>query len=114
MPPKPAVGIKIGSQIIPWSFVRMVNNAAKGDWDNTIDAFWKARNATGYNAIQKYITKGLIADGNGRRYILVPSKERENGQMESIRTWWEGLYERKSPTMSIKDIFGALAAGDLK
>jgi hypothetical protein len=92
----------------------MVNKAAHTDWDDTIDAFWKARNATGYNAIQKYVLKGLLADKNGRQYILIPSKERENGQMESIRTWWETLYERKSPTMSIKDIFGAIATGDLK
>ena len=92
----------------------MVKKAAKDEWDDVIDAFWKARNATGYNAVQKYVLKGLIADKNGRRYILLPSKERENGQMESIRTWFETLYERKSPTMSIKDIFGALATGDLK
>jgi hypothetical protein len=87
-----------------------------GDWDETMDAFWKARNANGYNGVVKYVMRGFIQNDKGIRYITLPSKERENGKMESIRAWWNSLYTRSPRTqvMSIKDIFSAIAAGDEK
>ncbi len=96
--------LTINGQEITWPFIMKVRNMFKGDWDNTLDAFWKARDAKGQNGIQKYIMCGFIPDKMGKRYMLMPSKERENGQMESIREWWHRLYERhpKTPMVSIK------------
>lgn len=103
--------IIINNQQIPWSFVGKVRSMFKGDWDNTIDCFWKARNATGYNAIQKYILKGFLPNDKGYRYSMQMSNERESGKMESIREWWQGLYARKgrSDMMTVKDVFKFLA-----
>jgi hypothetical protein len=80
-----------------------------GDWDQTINAFWKARN---HPTIIKYIQLGFKPDKNGRIYSLLPSKEMNEGKMESIRQWWNSLYKPSTKTkslMSMKEIFRELA-----
>ena len=75
------------------------------DWDDTIDAFWKARNATGANGIYRYIMSGFKPTSRGVPWITLPSKERENGKMQSIRDWWGALYkpsENRPNTLSLK------------
>lgn len=103
--------IIINGQQIPWSFVGKVRMMFKGDWDDAIDCFWKARNATGYNGVQKYILKGFIPNNKGIRYSMQMSKEREEGKMDSLREWWNSLYARKgrSDMMSVRDVFKFLA-----
>ncbi len=113
------IGLNINDQIIPWSFVFLVNKQCRGDWDTTMDCFWKARHIKDVNGVQRYIRAGLKQNQYGKRYILLNSKERENGQMESIREWFQSLYERKrAPNQECKDIVsmltGALSCGDTK
>lgn len=100
LPDRPAVRQKrytliIKDQEIPWSFVQRIRRICGGDWDQTLDIFWKARNATGNNGIIKYISKGLVDLAKGNRWLLMPSRERENGRMEVVRQWWSSLYQRK-------------------
>lgn len=110
--PKPEkAGLKIGDQVIPWSFVFQVKKECHGDWDTTIDCFWKARNAKGSYAVQRYIRKGLKPDQFGKRYMLLPSKEREAGKMDSIRQWFDKLYDRKKAPQSVCADLVALLAG---
>lgn len=87
--------IIINNQSIPWSFIQRVRRICGGDWDQTLDIFWKCRNATGTNGIIRYITRGLLDLGKNNKWLFLPSKERECGRMESIRQWWSSLYERK-------------------
>jgi len=87
--------VDINGQLIPWSFVWRVRKLCGGDWDSTIDCFWKARRCTGANGIQRYIMSGLKQKDWRERWMLMPSKDRENGKMESLRDWWLGLYERR-------------------
>lgn len=89
---KPAPTITIGTQDISWPFIMKVHVAGGKDWDVTADAFWKARNAVGINAIYRYINAGLRPDKNGKRFAFAMSKERETGKMESVRLWWVSLY----------------------
>jgi len=103
----------ISNQKIPWSYIQSVRRRFGGDWDQTIDAFFKARNATGINGIIKYIEKGFLLI-NGKRYNFFPSKEHESGQMESIRQWWNtSIYTpKKGPEKlraSLKDALLDLA-----
>jgi hypothetical protein len=104
--------VTINGQKISWAFIQKVRGLLKGDWDDTIDAFWKARNAKGQNGIVKYIMVGFVPDKAGKRYIMLPSNERENGQMQAIRDWWSSLYQRKprASMMSVKDVFKLIAA----
>jgi len=88
--------ITINGQLIPWSFVWRVHALCGKDWDRTIDCFHKAKHCTGVNGIQRYIMSGLRQDRRELRWMLWPSRERENGQMESLRDWWMGLYERRT------------------
>lgn len=85
--------ILINGNKVTWAFIKLVYKRLHGDWDDTIDAFWKARNCTGANGIQRYIMSGFKRDENGRQWIAMPSKERENGKMEKIREWWLNLYK---------------------
>jgi hypothetical protein len=89
---KPAPFITINDQEVSWPFIMRVHIALGKEWDTTIDAFWKARNAVGINAICRYINAGLKPDKNGKRFIMTMSKEREFGKMESVRRWWAMLY----------------------
>lgn len=107
-------GIKINGQEIPWSFVFQVRGRFKGDWDDTMDCFWKARNAQGVDGIRRYINAGWKPGKDGKRYNFMVSKERENGQMTAIRDWWDSLYQRKKPVMTMQQIFAGIAAGNLK
>lgn len=91
------VAIIINEQKITWASVQMVRRMCGGDWDQTIDAFWKARKATGRNGVMRYVLRGFVANDKGARYSLVPSKERENGQMENIREWWRDAVGREAP-----------------
>ena len=95
--PRPAVkhapGIVINGNRVAWSFIKLIYRRLHCDWDDTIDAFWKARHCTGSNGIQRYIMSGFKPDKTtGKPWILNPSNERENGKMESIRQWWLKLY----------------------
>lgn len=92
---KEKLGVKINDYTIPWSFVWQTYAKCGRDWDCTMDAFWKARNCTGKNGIQRYILCGFK---HPTKYILSVSKERENGKMDSIREWWLSLYDRKKDT----------------
>jgi hypothetical protein len=87
--------VTINGQLIPWSFVWRVHTLCGKDWDETIDCFWKARHCTGDNGIQRYIMSGFKPDERGNKFMLRPSKERESGKMDTLRTWWEGLYTRR-------------------
>lgn len=91
MPGKKQRFIEMSGQKISWSFIQKVRRLCGGDWDQTLDAFWKARSATGENGIMKYIMKGFVLNAAGVRYILLPSPEMNSGRMESIRSWWAGL-----------------------
>lgn len=91
--PRPAPSITIGDHHVPWSFIKYTYKRLGCDWDSTIDAFWKCRNVTGSNAVQRYIMAGFKPTKYGIP-ILTPSHERENGQMENIREWWIQLYRR--------------------
>lgn len=99
-------GIEINGQNIPWSAIGRIRKLCGGDWDTTIDAFWKAREAKGKNGILRYVQRGFVPDDKGNRYSLMPSKERENGEMEIVRKWWKGLYtpSPKRETMSMSQV----------
>lgn len=106
--------VTINNQKIAWSFIFMLRKKLGGSWDSTMDAFWQARNAEGENGITKYIIKGLQPDAQGRRYILYPSKEREAGNMQKVRDWWEGeVYQRKRAPQSTGNILRDILAGNL-
>ncbi|MBN1131197.1 MAG: hypothetical protein JXA71_19560 [Chitinispirillaceae bacterium] len=91
------VAIIINEQKITWASVQMVRRMCGGDWDQTIDAFWKARKATGRNGVMRYVLRGLVPNDKGVLYSLLPSPERERGQMESIRQWWMDAVGREAP-----------------
>ncbi len=90
--PRPAPHIIISDQRVTWAFIKLIYKRLRCDWDDTIDAFWKARHTTGSNAIQRYIMAGFKPGKNGRPWILQPSREREEGKMENLREWWIQLY----------------------
>lgn len=93
-------GITINGNMLPWSFVRRVWNKCGRDWEQTVDCFWKARNATGPAGIQKYIGAGFKSRNGGVPYMLQPSKERQlPGGMKKLWDWWHGLYVRKQPAL---------------
>jgi hypothetical protein len=98
--------IEINGQQIPWSAIGRIRKLCGGDWDTTIDAFWKARGADGQNGVLRYVQRGFVPDKAGKRYSLMPSKERENGEMEKVREWWKGLYtpSTKRETMSMAQV----------
>jgi hypothetical protein len=102
--------LKITDNLIPWSFVFQVKKHCNGDWDAVMDVFWKARHAKGKNAVQRYIRAGLKPNQCGVKYALLPSKEREDGRMDSIRQWFDSLYKRKrAPNQEAFDIVSMLA-----
>ena len=111
MTPKKPSFVLLEGQQIPWSVIQMVRRACGGDWDQTMDAFWKARLCKGPNSIVKFVVKGLVKNEVGVRYSLVTSKERENGQMEAIRQWWNKAYtpKPKKDRVTKADIIAALS-----
>ena len=85
--------IIINNQEISWSFIQYVRNKKlRGDWDQTINAFFQARN---HPEIIKYIQAGFRPDKNGLKYSLMPCKEMNSGQIELMRNWWDSLYKPK-------------------
>jgi len=107
--------VTINNQKIAWSFIMKVRKRFGGNWDSTIDAFWKARNASGSNAIIKYIEDGFKPDEKNNRHTMFPSKEREAGHMESIRIWWNTeVYKPKRQLQSTGDILRQILAGNLQ
>jgi hypothetical protein len=100
----PAPHITINGHRVTWSFIIFVHKRLH-DWDDTIDAFWKARNATGPNGIYRYVMAGFSPGKNRVPWNTVPSREREEGKMEKIRDWWIGLYtpagNRRTATLSV-------------
>lgn len=128
-PPEPAPHILINSQPITWAFIRLVHKRLGNDWDITIDAFWKARRATGYNGIYRYIMAGLRsaetpAPGSvptnsksaysTKPWIYHPSSDREAGRMENIREWWLSLYTpstaKATASAEVQSMVDAIAA----
>ena len=103
-PKAPPSGLSIGEHIVPWSFVWKVHGLCRKDWDDTIDAFWKARNATGKNGIQKYILCGFRPGADGKKYMHTRCKERRDGKMDNLRSWWNGLYIRKRGAESTEQV----------
>jgi hypothetical protein len=104
--------VYIEGQCIKWSVVQKIRRACGGDWDQTMDAFWKARNAKGENGIVKYVVRGLVKDTKGNQYSLLPSKEVNAGQMELIRIWWETNVHKPKPkndAIPLRDVFRMLA-----
>ena len=104
-------GVFINQQKISWSFIQFIRNKKLGgDWDQTINCFWLARNSTN---IVKYVQAGFVPDEKGNKYSMLPSKEMNDGKMEMIRQWWEGLYKPSAKNergmMSLKQIFRELA-----
>jgi len=93
--PDKKTAVDINGRLIPWSFVWRVHALCGKDWDATIDCFWKARKSDGQNGVQRYIMSGLKQKERCDRWMLRPSKERENGKMQRLRDWWLGLYERR-------------------
>lgn len=102
-------GITINGQLIPWSFVHRVKRELGNEWDDTIDLFWRARNAKAPIGVVRYVSRALVRNADGRRWADDKSAERENGQMESLREWWETLYERKTKPTSVGEILRELA-----
>ena len=105
--------VNINGIEIEWSFVALVKKKCGGDWDQTIDAFWKARGAKGKDGIIKYVLAGFRKGHGGNKYSLLPSKEANDGKMEMIRTWWRDCVYKPKPkqdTMNIKDVFRMLGA----
>jgi hypothetical protein len=105
-------GVTLNGNLLPWSFVRRVWNKCGRDWEQTIDCFWKARNAAGPAGIQKYIMAGFKSRNGGVPYMLQPSKDRQTpGGMKKLWAWWNGLYNRRktaapaspAPTVVIRD-----------
>jgi hypothetical protein len=109
----PGPCVTINDQQIPWSYIQWVRNRIfRGDWDSTIDCFWKARKATGDpRAIIRYINKGLEPDEKGNRYSMIASIDRDAGKMKMIRAWWDcDVYKPKGNAMlSVKEIFRQFA-----
>jgi hypothetical protein len=106
--------ITINGQEIPWAFIMKVRRVFGGDWDRTIDAFWKARKAEGKNAVVKYISHGLKPDAKNNCYTMLPSKEREGGEktFAAVRKWWnEEIYHRKRQPSSSGDILRDILMG---
>lgn len=108
--------VVINNQQIYWSFIQKIRNQVfRGDWGRTIDAFWRARHATGENAVMRYMQQGLKADDKGRKYLLYPSETYVNNR-ESIMRWWnDEVYKpkragKKEPA-KVADIFKQIAAG---
>jgi hypothetical protein len=100
----------INGQPIPWSFIqRLRREVFGGDWDRTIDAFWKAKHCTGENSIIRYINAGLKPDKEGKRYTLVASAERDQNGMKVIQKWWDtSVYKpkpREKSLQSIREVF---------
>lgn len=91
----PSPFITISDQMVTWSFIKFVYKRLGCSWDDTIDAFWKARHCKGSNAIYRYIMSGFRPTARGVVWIKLPSKEREQGKMESIREWWLTHYQPK-------------------
>jgi len=109
---KPKAFVVIEGQQIPWAIVQRVRGLCGGDWDQTIDAFWKARGAKGKDGIIKYVLAGFRRGSNGNKYSLLPSKEANDGKMELVRTWWNEYVYKPKPrkdAMTMKEIFRALA-----
>ncbi len=105
-------GININGNEISWAYVMRIKNRAGGDWDVVQDIFWKARNCTGgARGIMRYIEAGFKkVPGGAVPYNLQASKEREAGNMEKIRAWWEeSVYQRKKQNkpMQLGDIMRA-------
>ena len=105
-------GITINGTMLPWSFVRRVWNKCGRDWEQTVDCFYKARNATGPAGVQKYIMAGFTSRNGGVPYMLQASKDRQApGGIKKLWTWWHGLYIRqarpmdteKLPTVVVRD-----------
>ncbi len=95
--------IIINSQEISWSFIQFIRvKKLAGDWDQTINAFWQARN---HPEIIKYVQLGFKPDKNGRKYSLLPSKEMNEGKIQNLRDWWNNLYKpsAKPKTATMKD-----------
>jgi hypothetical protein len=111
-----ATGIVINNNEIPWSFVHSVWGRLGKDWDQTKDTFWKARNAKGGSGgIIRYIEAGFKENGNGALpYNMIPSKDVNEGRIETIRKWWDTLYQpkKKKDMASMKEIFAAFAMGE--
>ena len=99
--------LTINNQPVPWSFIGKVKRQLNGDMDTVIDLFWKARN---HPDVIRYVAKAIV-DGHWSH----ESRERENGQMETVREWWQRLYEPKNgPTpmkKELKKVFEQLAKG---
>jgi hypothetical protein len=110
-PVKKKTFVVIEGQEIPWSVVQRVRTLCGGDWDQTMDAFWKGRKAKGKDGIIKYVLAGFRRGKNGNKYSLLPSKEVNDGKMEEVRRWWgECVYKPKprSDLVSVGDVFRAL------
>jgi hypothetical protein len=108
--------VTINGQRITWAFIQKIKLACGGDWDTTMDCFYKARNATGRpDAIVRYIACGFRRSTAGVRYMLQPSKEFERGEMgkQVIRAWWrDTVHSPKHKPMSMADIFSAISKGN--
>jgi hypothetical protein len=89
--------ISINNQQISWAFVQKVRTDLGGDWERTIDAFWKARKATGKYGVVAYIKGGFRPDKKGNRYNMLPSKERDRGlnsqEWNGVMLWWRELIQ---------------------
>lgn len=96
--------IKIGTLDIPWTFVQLVRRKHDGDWDFTMETFYRARNCTTAKAMMMYVQAGFrkrkVTDKNKCTipYNYLPSTERENGLFDVIRTWWKQCYTPKEKT----------------
>lgn len=101
----PAPYIVINDQQVTWPFIKFVYKRLGCSWDDTIDAFWKARKATGSNGIYRYVMAGFKKTSRGIAYNTIPSKEREEGKMEKIALWWRKLYapsEKSRATIAVQ------------
>jgi len=93
--------ITINNQPVSWAQIQQLRKRLGGEWDTVIDAFWKAKDK---DDVIRYVWGGMKPDNP---YSLLPSPERENGRMEELRAWWQGLYKVKGsrqPEAMSKDL----------
>ncbi len=104
--------VTINKQQVPWSFIMMARQALGGDYERTVDLFWRARNCPPPGGVFGFVKACLKRDEHGMLSVT-PSQERENGKMDEVWRWWHGLKERRchrTPS-SMADIFQEIAKG---
>jgi hypothetical protein len=87
---KPAPYVTINGQSVPWWFIQRIRAMMGGDWPQTINAFYLAKNSTN---IIKYVSKGMVPNEKGIKYSFMPCKEWEDGKWYIVQDWWDTIHK---------------------